>query len=226
MVEVRDSGTGLSAENQLQLFDNVVQFHANAQQGGGGSGLGLWISKKILDLHGGEIGVCSLGEGLGSLFYFSLPLSPSHAVNMADLSSSRSAPSVRGNQRRVLPLGAPTAAKYAIDDAGANEGTLTSRSVAPLVILVTDDSALNRKMMKKLFKKEGYVCREASDGDVAVQLVRESLGPSHPSAAANDAAAGADEASRLTYDVITMDNVRTCRGSVTCVRFNTYYDVR
>ena len=120
MVEVKDSGTGLSAENQLQLFDNVVQFHANAQQGGGGSGLGLWISKKILDLHGGEIGVCSLGEGLGSMFYFSIPLCTAPSVNILDM-STRSAPSVRVgplvNQRCILPeMHTPTGAKYAVED--------------------------------------------------------------------------------------------------------------
>lgn len=44
VVEVIDSGAGISLENQKKLFNSVVQFHANAQQAGGGSGLGLWIS--------------------------------------------------------------------------------------------------------------------------------------------------------------------------------------
>ena len=43
-VSVRDNGTGISAENQSKLFANVIQFNARVQQGGGGSGLGLWIS--------------------------------------------------------------------------------------------------------------------------------------------------------------------------------------
>ena len=44
-VEVIDSGAGISKENQTKLFGQYVQFNANALQKGGGSGLGLWISK-------------------------------------------------------------------------------------------------------------------------------------------------------------------------------------
>jgi signal transduction histidine kinase len=64
-VEVVDSGHGISLENQRKVFNEIVQFHANTQQGGGGSGLGLWISKKIVDLHGGRVGLFSEGEGTG-----------------------------------------------------------------------------------------------------------------------------------------------------------------
>jgi len=44
-VSVMDNGCGISLENQKQLFGQYVQFNASALQKGGGSGLGLWISK-------------------------------------------------------------------------------------------------------------------------------------------------------------------------------------
>lgn len=44
-ISVRDSGPGLSAENLKHLFREGVQFEPNRLQAGGGSGLGLWISK-------------------------------------------------------------------------------------------------------------------------------------------------------------------------------------
>ena len=44
-LEVIDSGAGISKENQKKLFGKYAQFNANALQKGGGSGLGLWISK-------------------------------------------------------------------------------------------------------------------------------------------------------------------------------------
>ena len=44
-VAVRDSGPGISAEDQKKLFGKYVQFNPSLLQKGNGSGLGLWISK-------------------------------------------------------------------------------------------------------------------------------------------------------------------------------------
>ena len=73
-VEVRDTGAGISLLNQSKLFGQYVQFKANELQKGNGSGLGLWISKAIVELHGGTIGAFSEGEGKGSVFYIELPV--------------------------------------------------------------------------------------------------------------------------------------------------------
>ena len=56
-VEVIDSGAGISRENMKKLFGQYVQFNANVLQDGGGSGLGLWISK-------GEVVGCEEKSGL------------------------------------------------------------------------------------------------------------------------------------------------------------------
>ena len=73
-IDVKDSGYGISADNVKKLFTEVIQFEAKAQQGGGGSGLGLWISKRIVDLHEGFIGVSSEGVGQGCTFTIEIPL--------------------------------------------------------------------------------------------------------------------------------------------------------
>lgn len=53
IIEVKDNGVGISEENQKLLFDNIVQFNPELVQDGGGSGLGMWISKNIMNLHQG-----------------------------------------------------------------------------------------------------------------------------------------------------------------------------
>ena len=73
-LEIKDTGHGIAPENQHKVFNQIVQFHANKHQGGGGSGIGLWISKKIVELHGGKVGLYSEGEGKGCTFYLELPL--------------------------------------------------------------------------------------------------------------------------------------------------------
>ena len=57
-VEVYDTGPGISEFNKSKLFKNVIQFNPNELQGGGGSGLGLYISSAIMRQHsGGVMGV-------------------------------------------------------------------------------------------------------------------------------------------------------------------------
>jgi signal transduction histidine kinase len=73
-IEVIDSGAGISEMDQSRLFGQYVQFNANKLQKGNGSGLGLWISKGITELHGGCIGAFSKGEGYGSTFFLELPV--------------------------------------------------------------------------------------------------------------------------------------------------------
>ena len=47
--------TGIALENQSRMFHEFMQFNRNTLQGGGGSGLGLWICKNLAVLHGGRL---------------------------------------------------------------------------------------------------------------------------------------------------------------------------
>ena len=74
IIEVTDSGAGISKENQKKLFTDIVQFNPEILQAGGGSGLGLWITQGIIDLHHGEINLFSDGEGKGCKFTVKIPM--------------------------------------------------------------------------------------------------------------------------------------------------------
>lgn len=76
VVSVKDSGAGISQENQKKLFKEIVQFNPGKLQKGGGSGLGLYISNGIMALHTGKLSVYSQGEGYGCTFTMSLPIYP------------------------------------------------------------------------------------------------------------------------------------------------------
>ncbi len=72
-VSVIDSGIGLSEAQRDQLFEPFVQVHGEGSTVHGGSGLGLYISRGIIEAHGGRVGVESAGPGQGSTFSFTLP---------------------------------------------------------------------------------------------------------------------------------------------------------
>jgi signal transduction histidine kinase len=71
-VDVSDTGIGLSLEDQAQLFTKFFRAHDRSPQAGGGTGLGLVITRLLVELHGGRITVSS-APGQGSTFSFSLP---------------------------------------------------------------------------------------------------------------------------------------------------------
>jgi len=76
-VTVRDTGLGISKEDQKIIFNEFRQGDNSLSLGYGGLGLGLAISKKLVELHGGTIQVESDGEpGKGSTFSFTLPTIP------------------------------------------------------------------------------------------------------------------------------------------------------
>lgn len=71
-VSVIDDGPGLSAQEAAGVFDKFKR--ASSSLGFAGSGLGLFVCRKIIEAHGGRIGVESM-KGAGSRFYFELPVS-------------------------------------------------------------------------------------------------------------------------------------------------------
>lgn len=73
-VSVKDSGAGIAAADIKKLFGQYVQINAAKLQNGKGSGLGLWLSKTIVEMHGGYVGVESAGEGHGATFFFEIPV--------------------------------------------------------------------------------------------------------------------------------------------------------
>lgn len=73
IVHVKDTGIGISDENQKKLFTKFYRVHSGLATGSGGSGLGLYISKSIVEVHNGRIWVESK-EGVGSTFSFAIPV--------------------------------------------------------------------------------------------------------------------------------------------------------
>ena len=73
-ISVKDTGIGIKPEDQARIFDAFEQVDGSASKKYQGSGLGLSLTKHLVELHGGKIWVESEGEGRGSRFRFVLPL--------------------------------------------------------------------------------------------------------------------------------------------------------
>jgi len=73
-IEVMDTGAGMTANQLKNLFKEGVQFDVNELQAGQGSGLGLYISKGIIQQHGGTLTAHSEGKDRGTTFVLTIPL--------------------------------------------------------------------------------------------------------------------------------------------------------
>ena len=73
-IEVVDDGPGITQENRAKLFTKFYRVERSLVAGNRGTGLGLYLSKSIIDQHHGEIGVAPYSAGHGSTFYFTLPI--------------------------------------------------------------------------------------------------------------------------------------------------------
>ena len=141
--EVQDTGTGISTEDIARLFQPFTQVDSSGARRRGGAGLGLAISKRIVELMGGTIGVTSV-PGQGSIFWFELDLEVAQS-----LPTPHESPPPAESQRRL-----PSAAT----DCGA----------APLRILVAEDHATNRRLAMFMLESLGYRADFAHNGIEAV----------------------------------------------------------
>jgi two-component system, sensor histidine kinase ChiS len=73
LVAVEDTGIGIKQENIPIVFEQFRQIDGNLNRSAGGTGLGMPITKKLIELHGGEIWVESV-LGQGTTFWFTIPI--------------------------------------------------------------------------------------------------------------------------------------------------------
>jgi CheY-like chemotaxis protein len=142
---VRDTGPGISEEDQAGLFDAFVQIDGSSTRSHEGAGLGLAISASLAELMGGGITVQS-SPGEGSTF---------------DLTVQASSVEESG----ALPAEPEGAAQPPAP--GVNGGDAPARSV-----LVVDDNHMNRRVSARLLESLGHLPDLASDGFEAIEALQ------------------------------------------------------
>ncbi|MDS4029264.1 MAG: response regulator [Candidatus Contendobacter sp.] len=139
--EIQDTGIGIALEAQARIFDSFTQADGSTTRHYGGTGLGLTITRRLVRLMGGDIGVDS-ALGAGSRFWFTLPLSQR-------MGSAR-------------PFWAAWADWWG------------------LRVLLVDDNATNREILRRQLMVWGLANDEAETGPQALARLRDAAQAGQP----------------------------------------------
>ena len=145
---IRDTGIGIPAEKQTLIFDRFTQVDASMTRRYGGSGLGLTISRRLVELMGGRIWLKSVPDE-GSVFFFILPLDRRHK-----------------DDTQATPLPPESQIPSPLNAEGI---PAASRN---LNILLVDDSEDNRMLIRAYLKSTPHHLDIAENGAIAVEKFR------------------------------------------------------
>jgi signal transduction histidine kinase len=141
-IRVTDNGKGIPGDLQDSIFNMFVQERVTSD-GSGGLGLGLALSRRLVELHSGTIAVRSPGRDQGSTFEVQIPLA-----------SSALTISPRKRTRDMAPLQRP----------------VETEAIRTVVI---DDNEDARELLSDLLRSQGYEVLTAGDGLTGVELIRD-----------------------------------------------------
>ena len=195
VLRVRDTGAGMTAEQQARLFQAFTQVDAGLARKHGGTGLGLALSRRFARLMGGDIDVES-APGVGTTFTVRLPAQPSdvalsHAVHEAQR-DTQSFPVFRPPYTAEMRVPEPAAAADAAPAEAAPAPMLTTaeflgkpvdrerltrllRTFRPAAggrALVVEDDAAMRDILCRVLEREGWRVDEAASGRAALACTR------------------------------------------------------
>jgi PAS domain S-box-containing protein len=144
-IVVQDTGIGIPPGEQVSIFESFVQVDGTLTRRFGGSGLGLSISRELVEMMGGSIGVEST-PGEGSTFWFTLPVERVKEEAQEGEDRSRQPSSVPPSSREI-PHGAH--------------------------VLLAEDSVVNQEVAVGMLQVLGCRVTVASDGEEALKVLTE-----------------------------------------------------
>lgn len=167
---VKDTGCGIPADGQKMLFNRFTQDSTRTHVKYGGNGLGLFISRQLCELQGGQMGFRS-SEGQGSTFAFFVKTArvspPDAEMSVAMKSQSINTTQVINTTQFLQGETSPTK----IDDAKTSAVTSPTPAAQDVHVLLVEDNLINQKVLTQQLRKRGYIVSIANHGQEALSHI-------------------------------------------------------
>lgn len=173
-ISVKDTGCGLIEEDQAKLFRRYAQAQTRTHVNYGGTGLGLFISRQLCEMQGGQIGLKSV-YGKGSTFAF--------YVAITRVTSEVAHDDTEYSKSTLNPVTDTSHLKLSRRRLSSEQSTLVHRkSTGPDVnqnnvdigILLVEDNIINQKVMERQLSKNGFPVAIANHGIEALACIETS----------------------------------------------------
>ncbi|MDO6445912.1 response regulator [Colwellia sp. 1_MG-2023] len=164
-ISVTDTGIGI-AENKLSaIFNSFEQLQGHSQRQQSGTGLGLAVTKQLVELHGGSISVTST-ENKGSCFTFTLPINADQITDVTNVAKL-------ANQQKLNRLQhLDSEIEYiSVSEQELHQNKELTIEHQKFHILVVDDDPINRQVLLNHLNLLGYQLSEASSGSQALAMI-------------------------------------------------------
>lgn len=193
--EVKDSGQGLTDEEKSSLFQRFVQASPKTHVKYGGSGLGLFISKRLTEMLGGQIGVASRpGHGSTFAFYIAATVPGDDALQEARATAKTVTPPTLTPMTNTLP-------KHSLAN-NQRSPMITPTDNLVRGVLIVEDNLINQQITRRGLVDKGYRVEVANHGREALDKIQQT-----------DRMGG-----QFPLDVIMMDMEMPIMDGLTCTR--------
>lgn len=218
---IQDTGPGMSPDQMGRLFKRFSQATSKSHVSYGGSGLGLFICRELVEKQGGRVGVASeLGRGSSFAFYIE--------------SRAAEAPAPKPDRTCTPPAGAasPLEGTNGLTTADTLGGQMTHGQALPLMlkgipgdaappqsqnlhVLLVEDNQVNQRVLAKQLRLRNCTVAVANDGAEALQILKNSDGWRNES---DNGTSPRDRDTSIKVDIVLIDVEMPVMNGLQCAR--------
>jgi two-component system sensor histidine kinase ChiS len=162
-ITVSDTGIGIPEDQLERIFKSFEQAAGSTSREYGGTGLGLAVTKQLVELHGGKINVNSQ-VGVGSQFAFTLAISPGKVEKAPPKNALKESFRSSSLETKLISL-TPSNTRLAIDNP------------QDIKVLIVDDEPINLQVLTNYLSLQNYAIAQANNGEEALALMEQGLKP-------------------------------------------------